>query len=427
MSEPKTIRHAIRPFLVINFVTGLGCYELKGKQRLKNWINIAYPTSFVITFNFLVYYTNSYFYDYLFNIFSLYKSIFWMIFYCHMILMTLLIITANMKIETFRATIQLVETCDRRMENIGLPKRYRMLYKRQIRMYGILVLIVFGALAMTYWWQMSLIAPSMVKLFIGAALSIPVILIGVSNLSFIFWISYTRMKFHQLNNLLRAMLATTPNSPMHKRIVKMIHDFDGRTFKNESIRGINRNANMMRAVKQIHLELIKISRTMNDFYGIQILLTIFISLLLITCLLYVTYRIIWLTLPVDQFLQNIGPLLFWLVFYMLKVFIMNNECTKTSAEAADTGDLICELYEPSTTKGFRAEIRHFTLQMIQNPLVFTACGFFDMDHTFIQGVVGTITTYLVILIQVGDITPHGDENSTANATSNTTSSSVTIV
>ncbi|XP_043251722.1 putative gustatory receptor 28a [Colletes gigas] len=388
MSEPKTIRHAIRPFLVINFVTGLGCYELKEKQRFKNWINIAYPTSFVITFNFLVYYTNSYFCNYLYDIFGLYKSIFWMIFYCHMILMTLLIITANMKI--------------------------------QIRMYGILVLILLGSLATTYWWQMGIIAPSMVKFLIAASLSIPVALIGVSNLSFIFWISYTRMKFHQLNNLLRAMLANTPNSPMHKRIVKMIHDYDGKTFKNESIRGVNRNANMMRAVKQIHLELIKISRIMNDFYGIQVLLTMFISLLLITCLLYVTYRIIWLTLPADQFLQHIGPLLFWLVLYMLKVFITNNECTKTSAEAADTGDLICELYEPSTTKGFRAEIRHFTLQMIQNPLVFTACGFFDMDHTFIQGVVGTITTYLVILIQVGDISPYGDGSSTANATSNAT-------
>lgn len=73
---------------------------------------------------------------------------------------------------------------------------------------------------------------------------------------------------------------------------------------------------------------------MNDVYGIQILLTMFTSLLLITCLLYVAYRTIWLPLPTDRFLEEMGPLVIWLLIHMSKIFIINSECTKTSAEVS---------------------------------------------------------------------------------------------
>ncbi|XP_047371098.1 gustatory receptor 68a-like [Vespa velutina] len=69
--------------------------------------------------------------------------------------------------------------------------------------------------------------------------------------------------------------------------------------------------------------------------------------------------------------------------------------------AMNTGDILYELYEPSTSRKFRDEIRNFMFQLIQNRLKFTACGFYDVDHTFIYGIIGSITTYLVILIQIG--------------------------
>ncbi|XP_015182055.1 PREDICTED: putative gustatory receptor 28b [Polistes dominula] len=69
------------------------------------------------------------------------------------------------------------------------------------------------------------------------------------------------------------------------------------------------------------------------------------------------------------------------------------------------GDALCELYEPSTSTEFRAEIRDFTLQLLQNPLSFTSCGLFYLNHTLIRNVITTVTTYLVILIQVGNESP----------------------
>ncbi|XP_046829432.1 putative gustatory receptor 28b [Vespa crabro] len=88
-----------------------------------------------------------------------------------------------------------------------------------------------------------------------------------------------------------------------------------------------------------------------------------------------------------------------------------------SLHATNTGDILCELYEPSICKEFRAEIRNFTLQLIQNPLSFTTCGFFYLDYTLIHGAIGLIITYIVILIQIGDKPKILSNNMYSNSTS----------
>ncbi|XP_017764049.1 PREDICTED: gustatory and pheromone receptor 32a-like [Eufriesea mexicana] len=155
---------------------------------------------------------------------------------------------------------------------------------------------------------------------------------------------------------------------------------------------------------KMHLEMIKIVRIVNNIYGVQILLLMISSVISITILFYLLYRITWMELTVDSYLQEVIPLTCWIFFYIMLILYINHVCAKTIIEAASIGDTICELYEPSTSTEFRAEIQDFTLQLIQNPLLFTACGFFNLDHAFIQGIVGTITTYLIIIIQVGDMT-----------------------
>ncbi|KAL2746809.1 gustatory receptor for sugar taste 43a-like [Vespula maculifrons] len=48
------------------------------------------------------------------------------------------------------------------------------------------------------------------------------------------------------------------------------------------------------------------------------------------------------------------------------------------------------------------EICRFMYQLIENRLMFTVCRFYDLDHTFIYNAIGSIMTYLVIFLQVGD-------------------------
>lgn len=54
----------------------------------------------------------------------------------------------------------------------------------------------------------------------------------------------------------------------------------------------------------------------------------------------------------------------------------------------------------------------FSLQILHEPLVFSACGFFQMDFMFLKTMIASITTYMVIFIQ---FMPKTDELS-ANVT-----------
>ncbi|XP_015185176.1 PREDICTED: uncharacterized protein LOC107071035 [Polistes dominula] len=71
---------------------------------------------------------------------------------------------------------------------------------------------------------------------------------------------------------------------------------------------------------------------------------------------------------------------------------------------------ICGFFELNHT--FLYSIRDFIIQLIQNPLSLTTCGFFSLDHTLISNVISTVTTYLVILIQVGNVPAQFYPNST---------------
>ncbi|KAI4476750.1 hypothetical protein M0804_013367, partial [Polistes exclamans] len=48
-------------------------------------------------------------------------------------------------------------------------------------------------------------------------------------------------------------------------------------------------------------------------------------------------------------------------------------------------------------------LTNFTLQLVQNLLSITACGFFVLNNRLICNLIGSFTTYLVILIQIGGI------------------------
>ncbi|XP_015185177.1 PREDICTED: uncharacterized protein LOC107071036 [Polistes dominula] len=195
------------------------------------------------------------------------------------------------------------------------------------------------------------------------------------------------MRIIQLNSMLESMLPTTIDSPQHKRIFRMKDNWEDdsslsiiyRTYKT------NENYIKLRKIKRIHLELIKCAQVLNDIYGLQILISITSSVLFLITMSYIC--------------------------------AINNVCETTITEyAANTGDILCELYEPAASKKFRDEILDFIFQLVNNRLTFTACKFYNLDHTFIYRAIGSITTYLIILIQVGEKPKISFKNKNNNST-----------
>ncbi|XP_011685771.1 PREDICTED: uncharacterized protein LOC105448726 [Wasmannia auropunctata] len=415
MFQPKTIQEMIMPLLVANIMVGMGIWASK-RGRL---LNIAYSLICLVTYCALMKLSIEYLEDYyLHKVNSLGNMTFQAIFYANICLTLCLIPCGWLRRKYMKAAMMRIMMCEKSMEQMGLQKNYRKLYLNQLYSLIFVVVIFIIFIVVNYDGMFVEDTPMHIRIVIIIAVNYPVGLLYVSDVSFLHWVSFAKTRFEQLNNLLQRMLTTTPDSPQHKRVLKMKDEWN-KTYvasATQQDRTTKDNTDTMRAVKQVHLELIKSTRSMNEAYGIQILLSMTVSFVFITSLLYYAYSIFWMHLSSELFRQEMIPVVGWILFYSSKVLVINHMCAMATIEAANTGDIICELYEPSTTKEFRAEIRDFTLQLIQNPLIFTACGFFNLDHTFIHGVIGSVTTYLVILIQVGDLPTGKPTNSTINGT-----------
>ncbi|KAF7407527.1 hypothetical protein HZH66_002064 [Vespula vulgaris] len=191
------------------------------------------------------------------------------------------------------------------------------------------------------------------------------------------------------------MLPTTIDSPQHKRVLRMKDNWENDsalptlygTYK------ANEYHVKLKKVKQIHLELLKCANILNEAYGLQILISIFTSLLFITTLLYNLYVIL-MTNNYSNWIIQFYMHFSWIFYHGIKIFAMANICQTTITE-----------------------IRDFMYQLIQNRLKFTVCGFYDLDHTLIYNMIGSIITYLVIFLQIGDRPKAFFNNAIHNSTS----------
>ncbi|XP_018337181.1 PREDICTED: putative gustatory receptor 28a [Trachymyrmex septentrionalis] len=382
MFEPKTVHEMVTPMLMANAIVGMGNWSSnRGK-----FLNIAYSLICLVTYCVVIKLSIEHMgAHYLPKITTLGNYTFYGIFYANICLTICLIPCGWLRKKYMKAAVMRIAMCEKSLEQMGLEKNYRKFYRNQLIALIFVAVIFVVFIVVNYGGMFVENTPSYVKVIITFAFNYPVGLLYVSDVSFLHWVSYAKTRFTQLNNLLRLMLTTTPDSPQHKRVLKMKDEWDKSFVASTQEDSKSKdNTDTMRAVKQVHLELIKSTRCTNDAFGIQILFSMTVSFVFITSLLYYAYKIFWQgKYSPNEYQKEIIPVLSWILFYSSKVLVINHMCAMAS-------------------------IRDFTLQLIQNPLTFTACGFFNLDHTFIHGVIGSVTTYLVILIQVGDL-PTGNE------------------
>ncbi|KOX73534.1 Putative gustatory receptor 28a [Melipona quadrifasciata] len=325
---------------------------------------------------------------YIISTFALNQIIFEILIYADLLLICTLAIVNRINAQNLRTVVVLVESNDRTMEKMGLPQIYHALFVYQIKGFVIFGIFTVFFLTVIYTWQFQESTAKSMKFYLTSLSYFPFPVIYISIISFCFWVTCIKLKFCQLNQLLLSMLTTSiSESPLHKRSVKTSNDFENTissVFRNT--RESNGNTSKMRSVKQIHLEIIKIVKVVNDTFGVQVLLLMTMSVIFTTIFLYILYRIVSLDLSTNELMRELISIICWLLIYIPCVLYVNHVCAKTITEATNMGDLVCKLYESSTDKEFRAEIRNFTLQLIQNPVIFTAYGFFNLDHAFIQGV-----------------------------------------
>ncbi|XP_076395790.1 uncharacterized protein LOC105663951 isoform X2 [Megachile rotundata] len=308
--------------------------------------------------------------------------------------------------QKIRTMIALFKDYDQTLDKIGLPKQYNSIYWFQFYHFGFgtTLVIVYSILPVA-----SIDLPLLQAIFSALFFNFSFIVVNACNVSFCVWIRYLRLRFEQLNGLLRCIRTKKSDMLRKKQIMRMNYDLDNKMFdpfEDEDFRRNKGNAVTMSIVKRSHLELFKIANAASNTYGLQLLMMIATAYFFLTTLFYATYRIIWISSTANMSMlqvcsQLVVPVII-LIFFGYQIFITSHNCGKVNSQAIVTGQIICKLYGSYACKILRAEIRNFTLQLVQNPLTFTVYGLFTMDRSFLLRVIQSISTYLVILIQVGD-------------------------
>nr|QHN69202.1 gustatory receptor 4 [Sirex noctilio] len=149
--------------------------------------------------------------------------------------------------------------------------------------------------------------------------------------------------------------------------------------------------------RSLHHDLYTLSIKVNVNFGIQLLVNSTISLVITTGQLYESYlNFIDNRLNVEQIMYNT----LWTFFYVFRLIYVSHACNRTKNEARYTSSLLYKFSMKSKLQDLRNEVIHFSLQLIHENVTFTACGFFDIDFRMLCSIIGTVTTYLVILIQM---------------------------
>ncbi|KAK2585409.1 hypothetical protein KPH14_010080 [Odynerus spinipes] len=195
--------------------------------------------------------------------------------------------------------------------------------------------------------------------------------------------------------------------PVHLRVSKTLERYPT-AFERKNV------ANKIAQLVTVHSSLCDTVSSINNAFGLVMLA------ITLTCLLHLVITPYFLILEVSggrQWLFLIVQTL-WCILHVTRMLIIIQPAYFACVQAKNTAVIVSQLLSSSTNEECRKHLEVFSLQLLHQPLDFTACGLFSFDRTLITSIAGAVTTYLVILIQFQkeDHTKDDVDNILKNAT-----------
>lgn len=150
--------------------------------------------------------------------------------------------------------------------------------------------------------------------------------------------------------------------------------------------------------RDIHDHLCSITDDISEFYSLPVLVGV--SYIFFQFL----YNIYYLLIPiVDNDIVLDGIILvntiLYLVILVYPLSLLTTKITNTAKEIGKTRVSVHALLNCAIDGETKAELKQFSLQLLQRKIKFTASGYFVLDNTLLQTMYGAVATYVVILIQ----------------------------
>ncbi|XP_033209796.1 putative gustatory receptor 28b [Belonocnema kinseyi] len=397
--SPKNIHDSMLPIMILNWIMGLSIWEYPlGKPR---------P---VITFIYVLLMNSLYWFLVLSaqqevnleNLTTIGKNIFAVIIYFNTIIAVSSIIIGWYHYKELKANIERLEQLDVALERLGLPNNYHKIFintmiKAAMWLITIVVLVAndIQFLLSKFDWLKSLHIMYMIHC--------PLHLNSVVDFTFTSLVNLLGIRFENINLLLKRHLEKNPEPktvrqlyPKYSRVSALVMSTEYSDRLNEKQLEIQ----LLILSRYLHMELTNISWEVNKIYQKQMMMEMGAYLIILTGLSYYLFTILFFS--IRTFHSKIAQVIngcIWSIVYAYKLLNITSTCAKVSLESQKTRDILYELKILNEDKEFKEEIEQFSLQLTQRPLVFSTCGLSTLDYPFVQRFIGSVTTYLVILIQ----------------------------
>ncbi|XP_029162192.1 uncharacterized protein LOC114933783 [Nylanderia fulva] len=152
-------------------------------------------------------------------------------------------------------------------------------------------------------------------------------------------------------------------------------------------------------IQHIHHGLYVLAIKVNNNFGLQLLTISAICLNAIILLLHDIYH------NIKTNNTNIEILIFHTIFifcYIFRFSYISYICQRSRNEFKQMGIILHNVFLQH--KSLRAKVIHFSLQLINEDLTFTAFGLYEINISLICSIAGAVVTYLVMVIQLDTTT-----------------------
>ncbi|XP_029159921.1 uncharacterized protein LOC114931933 [Nylanderia fulva] len=157
---------------------------------------------------------------------------------------------------------------------------------------------------------------------------------------------------------------------------------------------------LLQIIKQVHLELCKVLKTICIIFGIQIACELGITIIFLTVSLYNLYiRYIGQQIMTYNLMQRTVIIILISVLDILKITFLSRVCKDAADEGNKTVEIIYSIYGCDIESYMQEEIQQFGIQILQSPVRFSAYGI-SLDNQVFTKMLEILTTYLVIMIQM---------------------------
>ncbi|XP_072754787.1 uncharacterized protein [Anoplolepis gracilipes] len=214
----------------------------------------------------------------------------------------------------------------------------------------------------------------------------------INDLIFASILGYIGLKFDEMNKYLYKL--TTENIRGTEQASES-SELQQCNFSN-----VPNNKYMIWIVIHLHLELHKISREVNSIFEIEMTFKMVCYFAFIAEFIRELFTAIFVrNYSTSKRILMITIIIFWLVWYISRLLLINYICERVSAKANATGGMISKISYFTCDSELRKNILQFLLQRMQAPLKFHGLRLFQFGYKFLYGYFESILTLAIILVQ----------------------------